>query len=877
MKHKVQKHGITDNRDLGSRQILGILRYKGSLPNTSTSASSTGSSSGNASSSVGTEIFHLTAYSDLTDEQLRNLAKLACQEQGSENKPGIAAELSIMANLFEIKKNGNYNGQTGGQGLYAYVRNGGWFANAASIMDSANGSSDNPVTQEAIDLAKDILANGNRTLPGYIDEHDSFGDITSISTGSVTDRSAYQKDVTVVKNRYGSTYTFYCFPGGDSGDPFGYTAEAKQKAGNGTGTSSSSSSSSQQKKADKMGAEIKYPIVTQVKNHWYYSDIDFLSNSYRLATSARKIISYEPKDEDDPLKEDNVQINSVIAAPGGIAYQVSDPEVAGPNKKLIDLLNKKYYKYDGTEETARKIQNAIAIENGEDKYQFNGEEYQVKYTYDNKGKDAINQDSSDSDKKKYTEQYKSYPNLSENELNTNGGSAFNLIKQVHTESAQYIYHDIRELVAYTDRNSDKTANDLLITEKQVCLWLIKTNDKTSTWQTKKVNKNYGTDITCKKNDTIICPSEAKIDKVSGDSVTLEFTDLTDDDIKLLEYVYKDKSIQFNKDAITGFKMKISGINVSGLSEGSAIKRGTELGKAKDEKINVIMYRPNKSVVEDLDNYMTQTENSKFEDNAREQMNNTKKGYNIGLASFLNSIGGGVSGTTSGNDFTGYEDDNAPSGYVSHLGEYPINGEEFNGDKNFEPGPPGQGWTDASLRGLASNPNYKSALQALMNDDGEGSFNLQAACAIMGCLHFESGMDPDAGHSGVDIGLVQWTYGRYNEFWAWANSNGYSNSLSKEEKIKLQIKYLKIEMKQKYQGVWNFLHEEGHSWEDYLYIYWERFEAGGSPGNQNTYIDHAPHTHYYYGGHESAYAQFNNRWNAARAFFHEYKNQVQSTN
>ena len=40
--------------------------------------------------------------------------------------------------------------------------------------------------------------------------------------------SAYVKNKTVMKNRYGATYTFYCFPTSKS-DPFGYTSEAKRQ------------------------------------------------------------------------------------------------------------------------------------------------------------------------------------------------------------------------------------------------------------------------------------------------------------------------------------------------------------------------------------------------------------------------------------------------------------------------------------------------------------------------------------------------------------------------------------------------------------------------------------------------------------------------
>jgi SH3-like domain-containing protein len=45
----------------------------------------------------------------------------------------------------------------------------------------------------------------------------------------VKDRKAYVQGKTVVKNKYGSTWTFWCFPDNTS-DPFGYTAAAYKAA-----------------------------------------------------------------------------------------------------------------------------------------------------------------------------------------------------------------------------------------------------------------------------------------------------------------------------------------------------------------------------------------------------------------------------------------------------------------------------------------------------------------------------------------------------------------------------------------------------------------------------------------------------------------------
>jgi hypothetical protein len=161
----------------------------------------------------------------LSDTQLVKIARLCQQEQGT--VAGAKAEASLMANQLETAEWRMQKYGTGADGLYNWVRNGEWFFKAAHWMD--NGS----VSDSVLAGVKDVLVNGNRTLPLYVDEHDCFSDIKSISTGSVKDRSAYVQGKTVIKNNYGSTYTFWCFPDSTS-DPFGYT-DAAYKAVNAGG------------------------------------------------------------------------------------------------------------------------------------------------------------------------------------------------------------------------------------------------------------------------------------------------------------------------------------------------------------------------------------------------------------------------------------------------------------------------------------------------------------------------------------------------------------------------------------------------------------------------------------------------------------------
>ena len=151
---------------------------------------------------------------DLTEDEIRGLANLALQEQGSID--GACAELSLMANRFEQ--------QSKYKTLYEYVRKSGWFYKAPYYMDNGNAGAVYRL------YTKYVLCEGLRTLPKHIDEHDCFSDIDHISTGNVRDRSAYQRDITVIDNSLDSKYTFYCFPTSTS-DPFGYIKKGEEMSG----------------------------------------------------------------------------------------------------------------------------------------------------------------------------------------------------------------------------------------------------------------------------------------------------------------------------------------------------------------------------------------------------------------------------------------------------------------------------------------------------------------------------------------------------------------------------------------------------------------------------------------------------------------------
>ncbi len=162
---------------------------------------------------------------ELTDAQLRGIASLCQQEQGSAQ--GAAAEASLMANHMDLRHNNARKYENNGTGLYNYVRNGGWFAKAAYHMDNQS-----KLRTNVLNAVRTVLVEGYRTLPGYVNEHDCFSDIaTATNNGvgiNVRDRGAYVSHTTIIKNKYGSTYRFFCFPTAKS-DPFGYISEQKRQ------------------------------------------------------------------------------------------------------------------------------------------------------------------------------------------------------------------------------------------------------------------------------------------------------------------------------------------------------------------------------------------------------------------------------------------------------------------------------------------------------------------------------------------------------------------------------------------------------------------------------------------------------------------------
>ena len=157
---------------------------------------------------------------NLNDQQIKGIANILQHEQPGPE--GMQAEASLMANLTDM--NGDQNATV--DKLIAKAT-GGWFAYGKSRFENPGSPS-----STAIEAVKSVLVNGRRTLPRYVDEHDCFSDLTSVTNEgrgiNKSNRGEYKQFVTKIKNRYGSSGTFHSFPNSKS-DPFYYTSEEKRQ------------------------------------------------------------------------------------------------------------------------------------------------------------------------------------------------------------------------------------------------------------------------------------------------------------------------------------------------------------------------------------------------------------------------------------------------------------------------------------------------------------------------------------------------------------------------------------------------------------------------------------------------------------------------
>ena len=155
--------------------------------------------------------------------ELQDLTGICYREQGR-SEAGIKACASQMCNYhdaFWSDKN---------KTPYQTVIHSGWYGSAKEVVDGMLVYR-SLVTDEMVDWVRDVICNGNRTLPEYVVEYDCLSDIRKATNNGiqidVEDRTAYIPHITRIYNVYGTdadSYIFYGFPDGADGhcDAFGY-------------------------------------------------------------------------------------------------------------------------------------------------------------------------------------------------------------------------------------------------------------------------------------------------------------------------------------------------------------------------------------------------------------------------------------------------------------------------------------------------------------------------------------------------------------------------------------------------------------------------------------------------------------------------------
>lgn len=352
--------------------------------------------------------------------------------------------------------------------------------------------------------------------------------------------------------------------------------------------------------ANKGIEDVDLPYISSVRQHWFYNNINFSKSTnnnglgvYNTAAKATKKLEYATTDEDDPLNELGITMNATLTAQNeeGIYYQVNEPYMDGPNDDLVKLFEQKYYRYDGTTETARKIAIAKLLDEKDRKrkYTFEGEVYQI-----------TDQDESDYDNGKLPQKETPKFGSASDTL-----TAFSILKNVHTSAADSVYRMLKELATSERIEGHLEAGSLNEDLLKVLVWPFENGEGT----TKKDDNNYGIDITDVDGMEVLAPGDADVISTSGDSITLRFGVLSDDLVQLLEYIYKGDFYDINPNIVNGMTMTIKGIspNASGT-----VTRGQAIGTAS-EKVNIVMQHIDKSLVgeensttdDDVEDYMSQ--------------------------------------------------------------------------------------------------------------------------------------------------------------------------------------------------------------------------------------------------------------------------------
>lgn len=345
-----------------------------------------------------------------------------------------------------------------------------------------------------------------------------------------------------------------------------------------------------------------WPRITAVRNHWFYEDFTF---DYGKGATIEQTITYTPDGEDDPLAD--IASNITLAATiSNSYYQLSDPNPEGPNENIKKLFlgdgdedNKfpgKYYQYDGTRERAQVIANAKAVDEGKSTYTFDGQEYEV-------------EDKTISKEPVNFQVETKLPNGQEIKGTKNAFEAFSILEGMKSEAAEKIYRNLQELLIELDYFTEE---DFQVPSTEVLEWILPGHTPPM-WPIREANE-YGAFIRSENNledgfsagEEVVAPADATITEIGSDSIKLKLKAIDDATLTQLQRkLGEDSNVVLDGNSVLDMEILIQGITVdSSLTVSQEIKRGDTIGATTEEDIHVIMYNKDKSVVDNLSDYLT---------------------------------------------------------------------------------------------------------------------------------------------------------------------------------------------------------------------------------------------------------------------------------
>lgn len=359
------------------------------------------------------------------------------------------------------------------------------------------------------------------------------------------------------------------------------------------------------------GIDVKWPRIESVTQHWFYNPIIFqygiTSNTVDAGT-----ITYQPEEGSILSKyKDNIKLTGTIT--GDSYYQLCSPEVTGPNEAIkavfkggtVDYQGEKenfsgkYYQFDGTSTTAQEIYNAKAVEAGKSYYDFGGQtqipvkkDIKVEKKPVNFNVETTLEDGTKISGKK------------------NAFTAFSILEGMHTEASKQIYRCLQDLLVSLGYF---TEDDFQVPSTQVLEWPIK--EFTPVIWPKRDANQYGSSVQSKSSLdegfesglTVTCPGDGTITEIGSNSIKIKFKQLSDETITYLEDLYKEDNIKIDKNCILDMELIIQGINVDSLlSVNKIIKRGDTIGTTSESDILFIMYNKDKSIIDNIEDYMSPT-------------------------------------------------------------------------------------------------------------------------------------------------------------------------------------------------------------------------------------------------------------------------------